>query len=177
MGHPSTVERSRTPYVVVGATGILAPLGALLAGDGARRIGVARGHTAIRGDWDVVVRRDTTDPAAIPAILAEAGSAYDLVGYLPALTPKTWMSLCENANHRVLLAPSRYADPATPDAIAPWLAPGGVTVCTLGCVAAASGARWHTPDEIAAAAQGALAAAPGSRVLLGRVRPWGQRPG
>lgn len=173
------MEQSGTRYVVVGGTGILAPLGALLAAPGAHRVAVSRCCSPLQGDWDEFACHDTTDPAAVAALIRQLGpGGFDLVGYLPAFTAATWNLLCGKATRRVLIATSAYADPAHPDALAPWTRPGAVTTCLLGWQPMpAGGARWHPPEEIAAAARDALAAPPGARLALGMLRPWSGRPG
>lgn len=172
------MERTAAPYVVIGGTGILAPLGALLAQPGARRIAVSRCRSPRHGEWDEFVCCDTTDPTSVTTLIGGLGEpTYDLIGYLPALTPETWTLLCGNAIRRVLIATSTYADPSNAGALTPWLEPGEVTTCTLGWRACRrDDSRWHTPDEIAAAALGALAAPPGARRTLGTLRPWSDRP-
>lgn len=161
------------PYVVVGATGILAPLAALLPA-GARRIGVARERALLAGHWDEVRLLDGHDASAVAALVTDVPTSFDVIAYSPTVSAMIWELLCRNADRRVIVLPSAYAAPGAD--ISMWLAPGDVTVCQLGWHGPPGRALWHTAAEISAGCASALAAPPGHRLTVGRVRPWSERP-
>jgi hypothetical protein len=143
-------------YVVVGASGILAPLGALLRAAGARTVGVSRGSRLGEGVWDERVALDTRDVGAV-------GDG-------------SWPLLAGLAGRVMVVATSRWAAPGAP--APPWAGMPGVMVLQLGWAAQGErDSRWHTPEEVSAAAMTELAAPWTPRtVVLGTVRPWSARP-
>jgi len=174
MGDPSGVsDPVQPPYVVLGATGILAPLSSLLPAD-RKRLGIARGRSPIRGAWDEVVLFDGHDGGAVASFVARLEPGYAVVAYAPTVTPATWEALCRKAARGVVVLTLAYAAPGV--AIDEWLTAGEVTTCILGWTGPAGAPRWHTPEEISQVAWSALLAEPGSHLTLGRVRPWTQRP-
>jgi hypothetical protein len=73
-------------YVVVGAAGILAPLGALLHAAGLRTVGVSRGSRLGEGMRDERVALDTRDPGAVGDwVTGQAGDVSTVVAYAPAV--------------------------------------------------------------------------------------------
>jgi hypothetical protein len=163
-------------YVVVGASGILAPLGALLRGHGVRTVGVSRGSRLGEGVWDERVALDTQDDGAVGDWVARrAGEVAAVVAYSPAVGPGSWPLLGELAERVMVVATSRWAAPGAPDP--PWAGLPGVVVVQLGWVPAPRGSRWHTPTEVSAAVLEELAALWRPRtVVVGAVRPWSARP-
>ena len=191
MVHSRPAATPPTSTVVVGATGILAPLAALLDGAHALRVGVSRGLAPARGDWDRIVHLDATDPSAIEDLRSALPPMQAVIAYQPALSPDSWRSLTRDATRSVLLVPSAFAEPGRESLIEPWLVPTPLIVVILGWAQEKSpdGAvrsRWHTPDEIAAAAAAAMAAlaepppaldeSQAVTRTLGTTRPWTDRP-
>jgi len=163
-------------YVVVGATGILAPLGALLRAAGARTVGISRGSRLGEGVWDERVALDTQDVGAVGDWVAgRAGEVSAVVAYSPAVGDGGWTLLGGLAGRVLVVATSRWAGPGAPDP--PWAGMPGVVVLQLGWAQGERGGRWHTPAEVSAAAMAELTAAWEPRtVVLGSVRPWAARP-
>lgn len=160
--------------MVVGASGILAPLGSLLRARGVRTVGVSRGSRLQVGDWDERVALDTTDAAAVADwVAAQPVTAAVLIAYAPAVTPQSWPVLARVARRALVVTTSSAADPAS-QVSPPWSRHPEVAILQLGWVPG-SPPRWHSPAEVSAAVAAALADA-GSRSQLGAVRPWDQRP-
>lgn len=172
--------------VVVGASGILAPLASLLATSGRTRVGVARGRQPVRGEWDRFVTLDARSADEVQRLrddLAEHCSPWIVVGYQPALTPDSWRALTTTALGAVLLLPSRFADPESgPRRTAEWEEATGSDQAVLVQLGWTDphpgvGSRWHTAQEIsrlvAETLLGMPFTVPASRHLtLGSVRPW-----
>jgi hypothetical protein len=164
-------------YVVVGASGILAPLGALLRAAGAGTVGISRGSRLGEGVWDERVALDTQDVGAVGDWVAgRAGEVSTVVAYSPAVGDGGWPLLGGLAGRVMVVATSRWAGPGAP--APPWAGLPGIVVLQLGWAAqGARGGRWHTPEEVSAAVMGELAAPWAPRtVVLGSVRPWAARP-
>lgn len=159
--------------VVVGASGILAPLGAMLAGPGVVTVGISRSGRRGSGAWDEVVALDATDPDALSAFARTAPPAHLVVAYAPAVTPRTWSGLVAASVASVLVVTSGWADPAGGDG---WSLERRSTVVVLGWTGPPSSTRWHDPGEISARVAEAVSAPAGTRTTLGRLRPWGERP-
>ncbi|WP_375388078.1 hypothetical protein [uncultured Amnibacterium sp.] len=146
--------------LVIGGTGILAPVVA-----------------ALRVEGDVVAPSRRTEPpfdghgdgASVPG-------AFDAAAvYAPAVSEATLRRLRAAVSGRLVLVQPSAA--SAPDADPAWAraaeAVGAVRVL-LGWAGPDGGARWHTPEEIAPAVLAALA--DGAPRVVGRVRPWSDRP-
>jgi hypothetical protein len=162
--------------VVVGASGILAPLGAMLAARGVRTVGISRGSRLGEGVWDERVALDTGDAGAVGDWAAgQAGDVAAVVAYSPAVADASWARLGGLAERVMVVATSRWAAPGAP--APPWAGLPGVVVLQLGWARTAQGSRSHTPAEVSAAALDALVVPWVPRtVVLGSVRPWSPRP-
>lgn len=163
-------------YVVVGASGILAPLGVLLRARGVRTVGISRGSRLGDGVWDERVALDTQDVEAVGDWVAgQSGDVATVVAYSPAVAPDSWPLLGGLAERVMAVATSRWAGPGAP--APPWAGMPRVVVVQLGWVRGEQGGRWHTPQEVSAAVMGELAGPWTPRtVVLGSVRPWSARP-
>ena len=167
MGHYVSPVRS---CVVVGATGIFAPLGRLLADTGLVRVGVSRGRQPDEGEWDRLVRLDGPSAPEVQALVARDRPAV-VVGYAPALSPASWHALTRSTEHAVLVVTSRFAAPGSdPFADEGWLTNTPTTVVQLGWTDEPR-PRWHTAEEVSRAVAPVVLSGP-ERVELGRVRPW-----
>lgn len=168
----------RTRYLVIGASGILAPLGRLLRQRGGETVGVSRGSRIREGDWDQRVALDGRDERAVHHFLTMLEPPPDtVVAYVEAVTPSSWRLLGAAAPGQVLVLTSGWADPArSPDPAIGWRLAAPVTRVQLGWTGPPRAARWHDPGEICAGVVRALDAPDGSRLLVGRVRPWEERP-
>jgi hypothetical protein len=164
-------------YVVVGASGILAPLGALLGARGVRTVGISRGSRLRDGVWDERVALDTQDVGDVGDWVAgQVKDVSAVVAYSPAVAPGSWPLLGGLAGRVMVVATSRWAGPGAP--APPWASmPGVVVVVQLGWVQGERGGRWHTPREVSAAVLDELVTPWTPRtVVLGSVRPWSARP-
>lgn len=164
-------------YVVVGASGILAPLGQALGSGGAKTIGVSRGARLNSGSWGERVALDTQHAQAIASWVAGRAERADvLVAYSPAVGESCWEPLAGSADRLVVVATTEWVPVAAKGR--PWarLAP---LVIQLGWVDTTDGTRWHTPQEISDAVADALTRPwPTDRiVVLGETTPWAARPG
>jgi len=167
-------------YVVVGASGILAPLGAMLRSRAVRTVGISRGSRLDQGMWDERVALDTRDVTAVTDWLAQRwtdrgtdGAAF--VAYSTAMTASTWPLLEGLAEHIVVVATSEWADPGS-SVSPPWSSPPAIVV-QLGWVQSSGGSRWHTSIEVSVAVADVLFEPPEPRtVVLGSIRPWSSRP-
>jgi hypothetical protein len=162
--------------VVVGASGILAPLGAMLRAAGVSTVGISRGSRLGEGVWDERVALDTRDPGAVGDWAARRdGGVAAVVAYSPAVADPGWALLRGLAERVMVVATSRWAAPRAPTP--PWAGLPGVVVLQLGWARTAQGSRWHTPPEVSAAVLGELVVPWAPRtVVLGLVRPWSARP-
>jgi hypothetical protein len=171
----STAGHSPPLCVVVGASGILAPLGALLHNDGYRTIGISRGSRIGAGDWDVRVALDATDVDEVVGWLTGLRERPDLlIGYDPALSDATWPLLAAAASRTIVVATSRWVtvDPGQ----TPWSAIPDPVVLQLGWLDAPAGPRWHVATEISVEVQ-RLVTDPAVRFSrLGHVNPPSQLP-
>lgn len=173
------MERACGRYVVVGASGILAPLGLSLRSLGLPTTGISRGGRLHEGMWDERVALDMQDVAAVTRWVARpGGSVAVVVAYSPAVAPATWPLLAALAENLVVVATSRWAEPGSP--APPW-AGLGAGVVQLGWAQGPAGSRWHTAREISDAVAAVLKGgvtdgSPPRSVVLGSVRPWGDRP-
>ena len=158
---------------VVGASGILAPLGAMLAGPGVVTVGISRGGRRGGGAWDEEVALDATDPDALSAFVRAAPPLHVVVAYAPAVTPRTWADLVTASAASVLVVTSGWADPAGGER---WSLERRSTVVVLGWTGPPSSTRWHDPEEVSSCVAAAITAPAGTRTTLGRLRPWGERP-
>ncbi|KRB43592.1 hypothetical protein ASD90_18245 [Terrabacter sp. Root181] len=173
-------------YVVVGASGILAPLGRSLfrvrEGEGHPfRVGISRGSRLAEGDWDRRFALDARDPRAVRRMLADLrsdGVGVDVaVGYAGALSPESWSVLARAAAHAVIVLPSRFADPlGGEEAAAAWLPTRATTRVLLGWAGGDGDVRWHTPEEISRVVADAVLDERAEPLTVGRVTPWSERP-
>jgi hypothetical protein len=163
-------------YVVVGASGILAPLGALLGAGGVRTVGISRGSRLGEGVWDERVALDTRDVGAVRDwVMGQAGDVSTVVAYSPAVAPHSWPLLGGLTERVMVVATSSWTRPKAP--APPWAGMPGVVVVHLGWVQGAQSNRWHTPQEVSAAVMDELAAPWRPKtVVLGSVRPCSARP-
>jgi len=196
----ATALADRT-VLVVGASGILAPLVHALVSKRSHVVAVSRppgvppapgrGDGAPLGRDDRapthgsprVIGADTTTLAGAWAV-ANCGPLDYAVFYGPALTAQTLAVLTNAVRYRaVLVLTSEAAAPTGPGDEGAGLAPLAAryrarpqdAVVLLGWKSVDRGrSRWHTPGEVSAAALEALEGY--GDVLLGRVRPWEQRP-
>lgn len=162
--------------MVVGASGILAPLGAMLAAQGVRTVGISRGSRLGEGVWDERVALDTGDAGTVGDwAVRQAGDVAAVVAYSPAVADPSWAWLGGLAERVMVVATSRWAAPGAP--APPWAGLPGVVVLQLGWAPTAQGSRWHTPAEVSAAVLEELVAPWSPRTaVLGSVRPWSARP-
>ncbi len=162
-------------YVVIGASGILAPLGGLLRDQNLIAIGVSRGSRLAAGSWTDRVALDMKDVPAVATWVAGHGADIAaLIAYAPALAPRTWGLLAALTGRIVVVATSNWAN--QPGHVAPWSALRPV-VLQLGWVRDGHNSRWHTPLEISTAVADVLAGGWEPRtVVLGTLSPVATRP-
>ena len=153
--------------LVIGASGILAPLAAALAAAGDEVTGVARTRSAPPGVATVLV--DAGSPDALRSELG-GGDWECAVVYAPAVSADSLAAVAALVSGRtVVVRTSASADPAR----GPLRIPDDTL--QLGWTSASDGGpRWHSPEEVSAAAL--LVLADGDGRVLGRVRPWDERP-
>ena len=159
--------------VVIGASGILAPLGARLCRRGVRTVGVARG--SLHGDegFDEAVALDVHDVAAVLSWIGSRKVASDLVvAYGPAVGDAVWELWRGWAARLLVVATSNWAAPSAP--VPPWRMEEGVSVLQLGW--RADGAGWHSPTEVSEAVLRVVADGFPAHSVLGVVRPWEDHP-
>lgn len=171
MTHAQPTSPPPRSAVVVGASGILAPLGALLREPGVMTVGVSRGGRLGEGDWDRRVALDATDPVAVRRLRDDLGPGYRLVGYAPALVPASWAVLAGAAAAQLLVVTSGW--PAEDD---DWALDPACALLRLGWTGPAGASRWHTPAEVARAAARLVGRGPGSTESLGRTAPAADKP-
>ncbi|WP_426517422.1 hypothetical protein ACPPVQ_00250 [Diaminobutyricibacter sp. McL0618] len=154
--------------LVIGASGILAPLAAELTGSGVRVDGIARHVTRMPdGVEPLAVDARNTDSLAAATGGRRWASA---VVYSPAISSTSLALIRSKVDGRlVIVRPSAAADPRL----------GALQVpddtLQLGWhVQPPGGARWHTPEEVSVAALAVLRDGIGR--TLGQVRPWEDRP-
>jgi hypothetical protein len=164
--------------LLIGATGIFAPLLAMLVAHGQAVVAVGRRPKALRrAPVGCPIVADTTTAEGAAAVIA-CGPYDGAVVYRPAVERATLPPLLTAVRGRaVLVVTSVAADPRTghgPDEIADALRPRpGDAVLALGWRKEPPG--WHTAEEISRAAQEVLAS--GEDEVLGALRPWDARPG
>ena len=145
--------------LVVGATGILAPVVPRLTVRGDAVTGVARSAGAD-------IRVDAADAFALSAALGSTRWDAAIV-YMPATSPTSLRIIDQAVGSVVRLLTSDAAAPGRPDPLA------SASVLLLGWTA--DGHHWHTPEEVSDAAIAVLDS--GESAMLGVVRPWSDRPG
>lgn len=165
------------PVLVVGGSGILAPLVATLTQAGRAVITVGRDDHAHRSPLARPLRADTTTHAGARSV-GEAGP-YDVAAiYRPAVTDQTLAILLDAVSARaVVVFTSSVADPGNsgeitslPERLRPRAADG---VLLLGW--RANPPAWHSPQEVSGAAAAVLLS--DKDRVLGVLRPWSARPG
>ena len=188
---PAAGLLSRVPSVlVVGATGALRPAALALADRGDEVYALARPSSRLSGSpagpASTPCRRTALDGAQLAAALGEplATGVDAVLVYTPVADEDAQQLVAATARERVVrLLPSAAADPAR-GPLELTLAggdPHGHVVLLLGWTDAAAGAngpvavRWHTPEEISAAAW-SRPRTTGGPGIVGRVRPWAERP-
>lgn len=108
-------DRAPGPYVVVGASGILAPLGRVLSAHGVRTVGVSRGVRLTQGQWGERVALDTHDEKAVTDWVTGRETPFAaLIGYGPAVAADCWPLLARVAARVVVVATSSWAEPGSP---------------------------------------------------------------
>jgi NAD(P)-dependent dehydrogenase (short-subunit alcohol dehydrogenase family) len=162
-----------TTVLVVGATGILRPATVSLAASGATVLAVARTRQDLERLADATPRVvpvvvDCLRPDAVAVALATTGRRPTSgLCYCPAADAAGRRGLAALVDGPLLqLLPSAWAEPgaAVPDVGGPVLQLGWTD----------DPPRWHSADEVSAAALDVLAS--GMDGVLGRVRPWTDRP-
>jgi len=163
-------------YVVIGASGILAPLGLLFRSRQLHTVGISRGSRLEAGIWDERVALDAQDTAAVTHWVAhQRRDVAAVIAYSPALAPPIWPLMSVLAERVVVVATTRWAEPGSP--VGPWASLNAITVVQLGWAQTAQGSRWHTPYEVSAAVAHELDKPSTPRtVVVGSVRPWSTRP-
>ncbi len=158
---------------MVGASGILAPLGELLRAQRLRTVGISRGARLHEGEWDERVALDARDLTATTRWATRSGAdVAALVAYAPALSAATWPVLAGLAPRTVVVATTQHAAPGAPTP--PWSGLAGTSVLQLGWTGAPR--RWHTAPEVSRAVVDMLGDLPVAHRVLGTVRPWSDRP-
>ena len=171
----------------IGATGILRPAVASLLARDAPVVAVARDATALAAvagatGANVTVRAvDARDAAALARSLVGL-RVNGAIAYDPAVSADSWTVLARLVEGPVVqVVTSSAADPSRPRHAPP---PYPFTRLVLGWTAQG---RWHTPAEVSAAAVAVLTQAElnptrsawahaQNDAVLGRVRPWSERP-
>ena len=167
------MSRRHGRYLVIGASGILAPLGSLLRADGLCTTGVSRGSRLSVGVWDEHVALDTQDLPAIRLWVAKRQVAVaGLVAYSPAVAASAWVLLRPLTERLAVVATTEWAAPGAAEP--PWHEFADVVV-QLGWAVDDRGSRWHTAEEVSAAVASTLRAEQVTG-LCGAVRPWSDRP-
>jgi hypothetical protein len=161
------------PVLVVGATGILRPAVRSLSAAGRHVVAVARSagdlhQLAVEVRGVVPLAQDCLDPDAL-------GGALSVMG----LEVRAGIAYCPAADRAVLRGLAAVVGgPLVHLLPSAWAAPGGRRPRVRGPVLqlgwTGDPPRWHTPDEVSAAALAVLAS--GDDAVLGRVRPWTDRP-
>ena len=176
-------EQAAPTYVVIGASGILAPLGGLLRAQGAAafRVGVSRGSRLAAGEWDRRVALDARDDAAVrglaDALAADGRQVHTVIAYAPALSLASWVVLTDAALRAVIVLPSRFANPAGGEEIStPWMPTASTRRVLLGWTDDGDAVRWHTPEEVSRVVADAVRTDSGETLTVGRLRPWHERP-
>jgi nucleoside-diphosphate-sugar epimerase len=188
--------------LVVGATGILRPAVLTLIEREEPVIAVARSRASLaalaeHSDLVTVVSVDATDPGRLDAALASLPPCDAAIVYAPAIGGRATVTgrsgtvdspvsgagdSLDVLRHRVdgrvvLLLTSAAAHPGRDhfevDDLGPWTE--RLVRLVLGWHGAGVDARWHGPDEVSRAALQALD--DGIERVVGRVRPWRDRPG
>lgn len=158
--------------VVIGASGILAPLGARMHRRGIRTVGVARGPQSDEG-FDEAVTLDVHDVAAVLSWIGSRKVASDLVvAYEPAVSDAVWELWRGWAARLLVVATSKWAAPSAP--VPPWRMDECVSVLQLGW--RADGDGWHSPTEVSEAVLRVVADGFPAHSVLGVVRPWEDHP-
>jgi hypothetical protein len=163
--------------LVIGASGILAPLVAALAVEGRAITAVGRRAQRLPGPPLAEPLASDTTTAAGAAAVAANGPYEAAVMYRPAVAAETLTVLLAAVSGRaVIVLPRSAADPETGHdpahlggALRPRPADG---LLVLGW--RTDPPRWHSPEEVSRAAAQVLAC--GEDAVLGALRPWSERP-
>lgn len=157
---------------VIGASGILAPLGKLLKLEGFRTLGISRGSRLDEGIWDLRTALNTQDILAISKWRSET-TPHILVAYAPAVAEQAWPTLTAGISRTVVISTSKWS--ASDAALKPWAKTQGLIEVALGWADTNSGVRWHTPAEVSEITLSAILDSHTSW-LLGKNTPWEKRP-
>ena len=179
IGHPLVMEfggrQSQPLAVVIGASGILAPLGALLGEVGFTTWGVSRSGTTAGNGWARASAMDCQDAVAVGDWIASCPKGPELlVAYAPAVLDALWPQWGVWAGRVVVVATSKWCAPEVE--ARPWDAVKNRIVLQLGWRDDGEGG-WHTAKEISLAALEVVDSACPNSFVLGRIRPWEDRPG
>lgn len=159
--------------VVVGASGILAPLGATLHRAGVATWGVSRGELPVDAGYDEPVPLDAHDVEAVRDWMSSLSEVPDLVvAYAPAVGDAVWTLWNGCAGRLIVVATSIWAAPDAP--AAPWPTGDRVSVLQLGW--RSTGDPWHDPGEVSAAVSAVMTRGFPAYSVLGVVRPWEDHP-
>lgn len=158
--------------VVVGASGILAPLGAALHSAGVATCGVARGKRPAGDGYDELVALDTHDCEAVRHWMGLREVPDLVVAYAPAVGEAVWKLWDGWGGRLIVVATSIWAAPDAPPA--PWPPGDAVSVLQLGW--RSTGDPWHDPAEVSAAVIAVITRGFPSYSVLGVIRPWKDRP-
>lgn len=152
--------------VVIGATAVLRPLTSVLVAGGATVLAIAR-DLSNPPEGCETASVDARDAVALERALGDR--RWDVVvAYEPAVSAASLAIVDAGADRRILVRPSAAADPAVVgDDVVP-----ATDELVLGW--RANDRSWHGPHEISAAAL--LVLDDGRGRVLGRVRPWADRP-
>jgi saccharopine dehydrogenase-like NADP-dependent oxidoreductase len=152
--------------LIVGAAGILAPAATTLAGEGSVVTGIGRRRPMPAGVE--TLNADARDAEALASAIGERRWEAAIV-YGPASSPESLEVLRAAVDGRVVVVrTSADADPALGEVSLP------DDTLQLGWTGPAGAIRWHSAEAISDAALQVLADGDGR--VLGRVRPWEERP-
>ena len=158
---------------MVGASGILAPLGADLQGLGMTVWAVSRG--AVSASFDATFVVDTRNVCAVSAWMEQLPADPDLlIAYSPAVAAEVWSLWRGWVARLVVVATSEWASPEAPPT--PWPSGDRVSLVQLGWRPRTEKRRWHTPEEVSDVVLRVVTQGFPAYAQLGRLLPWEDRP-
>lgn len=178
--------------LVVGATGILRPAALRLLARGDTVVAVARGRMRLTvleaegGRRVEVVPVDVTRDAAVASAVTSGSTLAEPLDAAIVYAPRPPADTFERVLGRVTgpvvrILTSAQGEPRRADGDEPSAWPwaqeprrSGERRLLLGWTGSAEAPRWHTADEVSAAALDVLDR--GADTVLGRLRPWADRP-
>lgn len=178
--------------LVVGATGILRPAALRLLARGDTVVAVARGRmrlTALEAEGGrrvEVVPVDVTRAGAVASAVTPASTLAEPLDAAIVYAPRPPADAFEQVLGRVTgpvvrILTSAQGEPRRAEGDEPSAWPwardprrSGELRLLLGWTGPAGAPRWHTPEEVSAAALDVLDR--GADAVLGRLRPWEDRP-